>query len=432
MIRSSCTGSKQFSCPNYPPLGCPKDLDIELNPELLLDPPFLGNPPPALEYCGEYSRQVAVLHIAPELHESWYEIVYGTNSKFDAVILDAYGLGNLPSNTKITELIAQRSATGLLTFVTTQCHNGNVSADYASSAERLGGILCADMTLPAIYCKVSIMIKKAEKCTSEARRLLGLSLHGDISPPDQGRLKPPGWIYRYFEGLLEPYLADRTSEVCRAVLHSVMMSGGADGMLPIVQDIVGHDKLLLNIDTLDKSNLAHTLAFQSSNKLLDFLKEHNEESVLRTMLQSQDAFGISPVGYCLRTKKHSKIERITAITEGGYVADESVKAHLLAAAASPDTSLLERFLLAKPADLEKINDLENRNLLHIACFQGCTDTVAMLLSEKHNKTQTIRYLLTAKDMDGCLPEDLAALNKHTQVLKVITEAKRELGMSLSN
>jgi Glutaminase/Asparaginase C-terminal domain len=421
MLRVSCTGSKQFCCPNYPPLGSPKDLDIELNHELLLDPPFLGLPPPPLEYYEEFSRNVAVLHVAPELHEVWYDIVYGKDTTFDAVILDAYGLGNLPSNTKLTELISLRSGTGLQTFVTTQCHNGNVSADYASSAERLGGILCFDMSLPAIYCKVSIIAPRAGKSTEQARRLLGISIHGEISPPDQGRLKLQGWIYRYFEGLLEPYLGEKFAKVFNPILQSIILSGGASSLQPIIQDALSSDGSLLEKSFSGGLNIAHMLAFQNNNELLELLKRTLSKERLSDLLQSKDEFGISPLGYCMRTRKATKVEEICSLCAENYEPDETLRLNLQASIAAGDHTLLEKVLLASPHKIEAILDIEKRNLLHISCFQGSVECVKLLTSKTHLSEETIKSLLKAKDLDGLSPEALAKLNKQDKVLGLLQQ-----------
>lgn len=426
MLRISCSGSKQFCCPNYPPLGTPKDLDIELNPELMLDPPFLGNPPPPLEYSTEFSRKVAVMHVTPELHDTWYDVVYGENSTFDAVILDAYGLGNLPSNTKLTELIASRSATGLQTFVTTQCHYGNVSADYASSAERLGGILCADMTLPAIYCKVSIMIQKAGRSTQESRRLLGLSIHGEISPPDQGRLKLPGWIYRYFEGLLEPYLGSKWDQISGAVLYSVMLSAAASGGLPFITDVLHQDANLLEACAADRTTMAHLLGFQNSSDLLELLKNKISSQKLKGFLQKKDVFGIEPIGYGLRIKKKFKLEELSTLVGGDYEPDDTIKANVQTAVAASDAAFLELFLTCKPKNIHLLVDIENRNLLHIACFQGSSECVTLLTSKRYLAEATILFLLSSKDLDGCRPVDLAAVCKQEEIVKSLQKLTTKL------
>ena len=104
-----------------------------------------------------------MIHITPNLNEEILKTIYD-NEKLNirAVILRAYGAGNLP-DTKSSQLInhiKKGKERGILTFFITQCANGNVKDYYESSAGLIGAIGCEDMTLPAATAKIAYILGK--------------------------------------------------------------------------------------------------------------------------------------------------------------------------------------------------------------------------------------------------------------------------------
>lgn len=112
-----------------------------------------------------YNPKVTTLTLTPETNDALLDIIYESSGLFDAVVIEAFGLGNVPSNNKLKSLIeaktkqgSLRLSQGIYSFITTQCRQGSVGSSYSSSASYFGAILCADMTLPAVVCKASLVL----------------------------------------------------------------------------------------------------------------------------------------------------------------------------------------------------------------------------------------------------------------------------------
>lgn len=103
-----------FRSPNYPPLGFTKSQDIRIFWENTKDYAVEGGfYSKELDVVERYSPRVLTLTLTPSLSDSLLELIYGESSNLcDAVIIEAFGLGNLPSNTRLKDLIAQKTKQG--------------------------------------------------------------------------------------------------------------------------------------------------------------------------------------------------------------------------------------------------------------------------------------------------------------------------------
>lgn len=110
-----------------------------------------------------------------------------------AIVLQLYGTGNLPSvKQSFIELLAEASSKGVLVVASTQCHTGSVRmGTYAvgKALESAGVVSANDMTLEAISTKIGYLYGRGDLSHSEASRLMGVSLRGEITPVES--LSPP-------------------------------------------------------------------------------------------------------------------------------------------------------------------------------------------------------------------------------------------------
>ena len=86
----------------------------------------------------------------------------------DAVILSAYGMGNLPvDNEQLMSTIKKAVDQEVLIVVSTQCYHGTVSDIYATGRflTEMGCILAHDMTIECIFAKLGYLIGKVSKQT---------------------------------------------------------------------------------------------------------------------------------------------------------------------------------------------------------------------------------------------------------------------------
>lgn len=107
-----------------------------------------------------------MLQVTPGLSEEHLSAIY-SNDKISirAVILRAYGAGNVPSETvsSLIKFVKKGRENKILTFFVTQCTSGNVKDFYESSAASIGAIGCEDMTLPAAFAKIAHLLGNVKK-----------------------------------------------------------------------------------------------------------------------------------------------------------------------------------------------------------------------------------------------------------------------------
>ena len=97
-----------------------------------------------------------------------YHVLEQMFSSSDAVILSAYGMGNLPvDNEQLMGTIKKAVDDGVLIVVSTQCYHGTVSDVYATGRylTEMGCILAHDMTIECIFAKLGYLIGKVSLLT---------------------------------------------------------------------------------------------------------------------------------------------------------------------------------------------------------------------------------------------------------------------------
>mmetsp|Transcript_32608 Transcript_32608/g.29464 ORF Transcript_32608/g.29464 Transcript_32608/m.29464 type:complete len:111 (-) Transcript_32608:884-1216(-) len=103
------------------------------------------------------------------------EVVTGVlNSGVQAVIIEAFGAGNLPVNRpEISKAFKDACDKGIILVVRTQCLKGGVNALYAVGKQLLdlGVISAADMTSEACVTKIGYLLGKGYS-TEEIKKLM--------------------------------------------------------------------------------------------------------------------------------------------------------------------------------------------------------------------------------------------------------------------
>ena len=166
-----------FTSPNYPPLAS-VGIDIKYSRRALNMPIQSGElKPHKMEHVP-----IAVLKLFPGMRFDLFEPLVTKDMK--AVILEAFGSGNIPSrNTALVDSIRRATENGSLIAVCSQCYAGTARlGTYATSGELkdFGAISCQDMTTEAAVAKLyylfSLRIDDAL-----LRRLLETNLRGEMS-----------------------------------------------------------------------------------------------------------------------------------------------------------------------------------------------------------------------------------------------------------
>lgn len=166
-----------FTSPSYPPLAT-VGIDIKYSKRALSMP----------EQAGEFTLKeldhvpIAVLKLFPGMRFDLFEPLVSQNIR--AVILEAFGSGNIPSrDSALVDSIRRATESGALIAVCSQCYHGTARLGaYAASGKLkdFGAVSCLDMTTEAAVAKLYYLYSlNMEK--GALSRALETNLRGEIS-----------------------------------------------------------------------------------------------------------------------------------------------------------------------------------------------------------------------------------------------------------
>lgn len=165
-----------FASPNYPRLA-------EIGTSIVYRRKFLR--PRAAEPFSlvELSRvPIAVLKVFPGFSPDLLLSV--VRSGVRAIVLEAFGAGNIPTGELLAPALEVARESGTLIVVTSQCGKGMVSiGTYAASSAlgRAGAVSGLDMTTEAAVAKLYYLFTKYPSDTDTVRRLMECNLRGEVS-----------------------------------------------------------------------------------------------------------------------------------------------------------------------------------------------------------------------------------------------------------
>lgn len=134
---------------------------------------------PALPYRR---HDVAVIDLVPGITTARLKAMLSPLP--DAVILRAFGVGNVPSDEPgLTTLIDETITAGVAVIVTSQCHQADVVLGHYETGDaiaRAGAVGSGDMTLEATYAKVVFLLSQGLR-GSELAAWIPRSIAGEIT-----------------------------------------------------------------------------------------------------------------------------------------------------------------------------------------------------------------------------------------------------------
>lgn len=262
-----------------------------------------------------FSTKISTLTLAPNLNQAVLDVIYNSPDHIDAVIIEAFGQGNIPSNTMLKKILREKKGNGVLTFITSQCHKGSVGESYNSSAGFLGAILCGDMTLPAVFCKVSLLLGKTRD-TEKISQAIMKSARGEVTEKEYTLKGKEGGAISFFENKLNPYISkeDEMSAILDHLLPTLALSAAKYNNTRVLEDLISYDKNILMSQSYCKFNLLHASAFHFLPKTLEYLKAHMSHDVFVRLINSEDADGWTPMDYAVKQENE---EAVIALRHAG-------------------------------------------------------------------------------------------------------------------
>lgn len=131
-----------------------------------------------------YSRHdVAVIDMAPGISAARLEAML--TPRPEAVLLRAYGVGNVPSDEPgLTDVIADVLHDGVPVVIASQCQQAEVLLGHYETGDaiaRAGAIGSGDMTLEATYAKIMFLLSQGVT-GADFGKWMHTSIAGEISP----------------------------------------------------------------------------------------------------------------------------------------------------------------------------------------------------------------------------------------------------------
>jgi L-asparaginase/Glu-tRNA(Gln) amidotransferase subunit D len=100
-----------------------------------------------------------------------------------AVVIQAYGMGNIPSNNQsLLEIIQKAIDKGVIIVIMTQCHEGGVNDLYETGRAlvNMGAVLGNDMTIECCLSKLSYLFGK-KYSIEKVKKMMMQSLRGELN-----------------------------------------------------------------------------------------------------------------------------------------------------------------------------------------------------------------------------------------------------------
>ena len=125
------------------------------------------------------SDDISMINISPLLNLR--SIASSLNSR--ALIIQAYGMGNVPSkNKEFLDLLKRAIEQEIIVVIITQCHRGTVNDLYEAGRvlTDMGAVLGQDMTLECCYAKLSFLLGKGYS-SDKIKHMLITNLKGELT-----------------------------------------------------------------------------------------------------------------------------------------------------------------------------------------------------------------------------------------------------------
>lgn len=165
-----------FKSPNYPILG-ESGLNMNMNTGNLFQTEHAS-----LNLISNFCEDVGLLKIFPGMSDEFLNQILNT-PQLKALIIEAYGSGNIFNRPDFSNLLKQKSEEGMLIIIGTQCISGNVELGLYSASQPFldaNAISAKDMTTETALVKAMFLLGNKEIYT-DIRRDFRRNLRGECS-----------------------------------------------------------------------------------------------------------------------------------------------------------------------------------------------------------------------------------------------------------
>ena len=168
---------RAFRSANYPVLA-DVGIHIRFNPDLIRYPKWGKD----FKVHYDMDPNVAIVKIVPGMSVNNISILNKVEG-LRAVILETFGSGNAPTNSKFIDAVRQLVDNGIIVVNVSQCHAGRVDMDaYATgiALKKIGVVSGEDSTIEAALAKLYFLLGKYPD-NNDVRINMSKNLRGEIS-----------------------------------------------------------------------------------------------------------------------------------------------------------------------------------------------------------------------------------------------------------
>jgi lysophospholipase len=398
-------GLNAFDSPRLPPLAN-FGLDLEIDWKHIRKAPQGSYDDLNVSY--KLSDKVGVLKYYPLIPTEVVKSVF--ESHMDAVIIEAYGVGNLPNNRPdVTEIITQAAKRGILVAIITQCYKGIVVSLYAvgKDLEELGVCSGHDMTLECAITKLSYLLGKVDEnyTKKDVRRDFGRDLRGELTSQkgEQFEMKEENFI----KSLSEAINMNTDNEALRQALFPSIVCYAADfGYIASLQELKANGANLSSADYDGRT----PLHFAARNGKLEVTKYLIGD---KANVNAADKNGRSPLFEALLNGHMDISKELVRAGARVIASEEEICNYLLRLVRDSNLKDLKHAFHCGIKNLSDYKNMDGRTVGHLAASDNNMEILTFLKEEA-------LFNFSAADRWSKTPLDEAHYHKHTKSIEYLS------------